>query len=212
MSLSPLILSLSGCGIRGRDVLANACMSLLLTRCLPRFPSSRLCVYTDEDHDDSWTRLGTGFCLDDTKDSGLQHLPAMYRSGVTLAEVKALCDKYSTCVALDFGVHQDASGVYGIARFSSAAALDAISEPEWAKWSDQCQDNCVPKITGDSDVGACYVKGTSFQFRILQIHMYTQRNCVQPHARAHTHSSRFLHMSLTNAASAPPPLSLYVPK
>ena len=66
-----------------------------------------LLAVSDEDHNDGWARLGTGFCLDDTKDSGLQHLPAMYRSGVTLAEVKALCDKYSTCVALDFGVHQD---------------------------------------------------------------------------------------------------------
>ena len=140
--------------------------------------------YTDEDHNDGWARLGTGFCLDDTKPVELQHLPAMYRSGVTLAEVKALCDKYSTCVALDFGVHQDESGIYGIARFSSAAALDAISEPEWEKWSEGCQDNCVPRITGDADIGACYVKGIFFQPRVLQIHMYSQRKCEQPHARA----------------------------
>ena len=106
-----------------------------------------------------WTRLGTGWCQDDTKQDIQRHLPALWKTGATETELKILCDKYPTCVAIDLGNNEN-----GHLRFSSKAALDAISEPGWGKWSSGCQDDCVPRIAGDA-VGACHVKGTAVLLR-----------------------------------------------
>ena len=107
-------------------------------------------------HADGWIRLGTGWCLDDTKQDIERHLPALSKTGATETELKILCDKYPTCVAIDLGNKEN-----GYLRFSSKVALDAISEPGWEKWSGGCQDDCVPRIAGDAGPGACHVKGTA---------------------------------------------------
>ena len=93
--------------------------------------------------------------MDTTKptENGGQHLPALWKNGAGEAELKALCNKYEACVAVDWG-----NNVRAFLRFSSAAALDAIDEPGWGKWSDGCQSGCFPTEAGDGGGGVCHVK------------------------------------------------------
>jgi len=58
-------------------------------------------------------------------------------------------------VAVDWGNSEN-----GHVRFSSAAALNAINEPGWGKWSDGCQSACNPTKTLEA-TGVCHVKQIS---------------------------------------------------
>ena len=87
-----------------------------------------------------------------TENAG-QHLPALSKKGAREAELKVLCNKYEACVAVDWGNKEN-----GYLRFSSAAALDAIDEPGWGKWSEGCQSGCFPTEAGDGGGGVCHVK------------------------------------------------------
>jgi len=55
-------------------------------------------------------------------------------------------------VAIDWGNKEN-----GHVRFSSAAAVNAIDEPGWGKWSDGCQSACFPTVAGDAG-GVCHIK------------------------------------------------------
>ena len=93
-----------------------------------------------------------------TENAG-QHLPALFKRGAGEVELKVLCNKYEACVAVDWGNTEN-----GHLRFSSAAALEAIDEPGWGKWSDGCQSGCFPNGAGDDGQGVCHVKQGGFSF------------------------------------------------
>ena len=87
------------------------------------------------------------------KNSG-QHMPALWKVGAGKDELTELCNKYEECVAVDWGNNE--AGIT-LVRFSSAAALNAINEPGWGKWSDGCQSACFPTVAGQAG-GVCHVK------------------------------------------------------
>jgi hypothetical protein len=116
-----------------------------------------------------YVSLGTGWCVDSKPfSSGLQrHLPALYKNGAESEELKALCDKYETCVAIDWGNNHN-----GHLRFSSAADLNAISVEGWGKWTGGCQNDCIPRMAGDDGKGECHVKEVQEDFLLNMIVEY----------------------------------------
>ncbi|MGB1604057.1 MAG: hypothetical protein ACPIOQ_65600, partial [Promethearchaeia archaeon] len=120
----------------------------------------------------SYESVGKGWCIDDTKADLQRHLPALWKQGARPAELKALCDKYQDCVAVDW----DNNG-NGHLRFSSATALNAVNEPGWGKWSDGCKEGCVVKTAGDGGQGKCHVKRD-----VIQARYYLQGPDAEPHA------------------------------
>ena len=121
----------------------------------------------------SYESVGTGWCIDDSKAGLLQRqLPALYKKGARPAELKALCDKYQDCVAVDWDNNE-----LGHLRFSSATALNAVDEPGWGKWSDGCNDGCVVKTAGDGGQGKCHVKRD-----VSQARYYLLGPGAEPHA------------------------------
>ena len=99
-----------------------------------------------------------------------QHLPALWKRGAGEVELKVLCNKYEACVAVHWGNEEN-----GYLRFSSAAALDAIDEPGWGKWSDGCQSGCFPNGAGDGGGGVCHVKQSGFSLSRVPL---IQRLCM----------------------------------
>ena len=100
-----------------------------------------------------YLRLGTGWCIDDAKSDMQRQLPALYKEGADEEELKALCDKYQNCVAVDWGNNEN-----GHLRFGSAAALMAVNESGWGKWADGCTEHCVATTAGDGASGECHIK------------------------------------------------------
>ena len=90
--------------------------------------------------------------MDRSKNSG-QHMPALWKVGAGKDELTELCNKYEECVAVDWGNKGDG----GSLRFSSAAALNAINETGWVKFSAGCQSACFPTVAGQAG-GVCHVK------------------------------------------------------
>ena len=92
-----------------------------------------------------------------------QYLPALWKIGAGEAELKALCNQYEACVAVDWGNANTASTL----RFSSAAALDPINEPGWEKWSGGCQSGCFPNGAGDGGDHVCHVKCVAGTYKAI---------------------------------------------
>ena len=119
---------------------------------------------------DGYTFVGTGWCLDASKDDGAQYFPALYQEGALLQnpekhtmELKEMCDKNPDCVGID--LYNDDTNGYLL--FRSVAALDAIVESGWDKWSPSSAmeegvciaDDCTVTASeiGEGS-GQCYAK------------------------------------------------------
>jgi len=87
-------------------------------------------------------------------------MPALWKRGAGEKELTDLCNKYEACVAVDWGNSEN-----GHVRFSSAAALNAINELGWGKWSDGCQSACNPTKTLEA-TGVCHVKQSWFSLSV----------------------------------------------
>jgi hypothetical protein len=132
--------------------------------CGPPASSCRVNVMTF----DGYTFVGHGLCLDGTKDGGDQFFPSLYKEGALQSpadhemELKDLCDKYPDCVGIDLNNDHN-----GYLLFRSVAALDAVSEPGWDKWSPSsameegvCVDDCAVTASTGEELGVCHAKTT----------------------------------------------------
>ena len=115
-----------------------------------------------------------------TENAG-QHLPALWKWGAGETELKALCNKYESCVAVDWGNNEN-----GHLRFRSAAALNVIDEPGWSKWSDGCQSECIATKAGDAG-GECHRK-LSQCLSIVPTRLALHDARTHTHTHTHTHA------------------------
>ena len=139
--------------------------SILITKEEKRLTHHLICRVGIE----GYTFIGTGWCIDDSKDDDEIYFPSLYKHGALLTEadhemeLKEMCDKYPDCVGID--LYNDDNGYL---LFRSVAALDEIAEPGWDKWSPSwameegvcIADDCSVTASEMQGSGGCYAKNS----------------------------------------------------